>query len=519
MTALKYPIGLQSFEKIIREGYLYVDKTEYIRQLVEQGAIYFLSRPRRFGKSLFLSTLQAFFEGKRELFAGLAIDSWDEWEWEEYPVIHIDFNAKDYTYKESLYEKINEQLSIYEQKYGISTPASSLDERFRNVIISAHNQTGMGVVVLIDEYDKPLLDTLHSDELKDMHRDSLRAFYSTLKSSDQYLKFCFLTGVTKIGQLNIFSGLNNLDDISITDQYAGICGITEAELHQYFNSGVMRCAERWECSLDEAYAELKQHYDGYHFSPSLLDVYNPWSALNAINKQFINIYWNQTGGGLSFLYRLLEAGQIELSELDGISVGLRQLQGINVNVNDAIPVLYQSGYLTIKDYDRKSMTFILKYPNTEVESGFIEGLLPDCYGVVETKSTFAINSFIKDLRTGNPSGFFERMYTFFEDFPYENAIKTEKDFQNIMYCVAKMMGLQTQVERHSSRGSCDMTITTGDYIYIFEFKVKKSPEEALMQIERNGYATPFDMDSRKIIRAGVEFSLKDRNITRWLIAD
>lgn len=518
MGKVRYPIGVQNFEKLRKSGDLYVDKTGYVRKLVESGGIYFLGRPRRFGKSLLLSTLQAFFEGKRELFKGLEIDSWEDWEWKEHSVIHIDLNAKDYTYKESLTERISEHLAKYEVKYGIEGPESSLDERFRVIIQEAYKTTGLGVVVLIDEYDKPILDTMHDDSLKDLHRNSLRAFYSSLKSCDHYLKFCFLTGVTKFGQLNIFSGLNNIKDISLWDEYAGICGISEVELHTYFNQGVIVCADKWGCSVDDAYMRLKRNYDGYHFSPCLLDIYNPWSVLNAIESGMIDMYWNSTGGGSAYIFRLLEAGKVTLSNLDNARVTLDMLKGTNVEITDAVPLLYQSGYLTIKSYDDSTLTAVLKYPNYEVEQGFVKGLLPAYSGVAASESMFAIYDFVNDVNNGDVDGFMERMQAFFEDFPFENAIKTEKQFQNIMYCIIRMMGLQTQVERHSARGSADMVIKTDRYVYVIEFKVDKSPEDALEQIERKGYASPYAKDPRELIKVGVEFSLEAHNITNWKTA-
>lgn len=385
MAQVKYPIGIQDFEKLIQGGYLYVDKTAYIRQLVDRGASYFMSRPRRFGKSLVLSTLEKFFEGRRDLFSGLAINEWEEWDWEPYPVIRIDFNAKDYTYKESLFEKIDTQLIAYEKKYDVSSTDMSLDGRFSSLIRRACEVTGKRVVVLIDEYDKPILDTMHDERTKNLHRDQLRAFYATLKSSDEYLQFCFLTGVTKIGQMNIFSGLNNLNDISIDDQYAGFCGITEAELHHYFQDGVERCAGKWNCTVNEAFSLLKKNYDGYHFSPSLLDVYNPWSVLNAVSKEFIDSYWHQTGGGLTFLYKTLKHGDLEISDLDNTEAEASELKGPTTDLTSPVTILYQSGYLTIKSYNPQDNLFTLKYPNLEVERGFLKGILPYYSGVNDTK--------------------------------------------------------------------------------------------------------------------------------------
>lgn len=517
MTQMKFPIGVQFFEGLIGDGYTYVDKTRYIKDLVTDGKIYFLGRPRRFGKSLLLSTLEAFFEGRRELFKGLDIDKWDEWDWAEYPVIHIDLNAKDYTYKESVWERLNEHLIKYEGKYGVFHSDTSLDSRFRAVIEKAYEVTGRKVVVLIDEYDKPILDNLHDDAMLDMHRDSLRAFYSVLKSSDRYLQFCFLTGVTKFGQLNVFSGLNNLNDISLSEHYSGICGITEEELHRYFDSAVRECAVKWECTADEAYAELKRFYDGYHFSPALLDVYNPWSVLKSLYEKTLGHFWNATGGTMSMLYKLMKAGKVNLSELEEYECSRRSLDGSQVTVTSAAPILYQTGYLTIKSYNHKEGYFILKFPNYEVKSGFLDGYMPESTGVPEDKSDFEVRRFVSDVRKGDPDRFLERMQAFFADFPYENALKTEKDFQNILYCVMAMMGLRVKVEQHSSRGSADMVIETGDYIYILEFKVDKSADEALAQIADRGYAARYALDSRRLFRIGVSFSLSARNIADWKI--
>lgn len=514
---MRYPIGVQDFEKLRSDGDLYIDKTDYIRKLLKAGSIFFLGRPRRFGKSLFLSTLQAFFEGKKELFRNLYIYNWQEWEWKEYPVIHIDLNGKDYTQKESLEERVIENLARYELKYGILTPASSIDERFRTLIERAYTVAGERVVILIDEYDKPILDTLHEDTLKDLHRDKLRAFYSSLKSSDKYLKFCFLTGVTKFGQLNIFSGLNNLQDISLWDEFAEICGITEQELHNYLEAGIEECAKKWKCSIKEAYKTFKDNYDGYHFSPSLKDVYNPWSVLNAVQQQFVDTYWNQTGGGMSFLYNMLKNERLELTELDNCTCTPDDLKGVRVDIDDIIPVMYQSGYLTIKIYNPTTREFTLRYPNKEVESGFINGLLPEFSGESPKRSYKAVKEFVKDVENGDADALLIRMQTFFADIPYENSIKTEREFQNIMYCVMCMMGLQTNIERHSARGSADMIIQTKNYIYMIEFKVNKSPEMAIKQIEEKKYALPFANDSRKLIKVGVEFSLSERNIKDWII--
>lgn len=519
MERQNYPIGIQDFEKLRTFNNIYVDKTWYVQRLVEEGVIYFLSRPRRFGKSLLLSTLHAFFEGRRDLFKGLAIEGYKSWDWESYPVIHVDFNGESYDKEHSLESRLNEILNFYEEKYEIVDSTSSLAERFRAVITTAYKSTGKRVVILIDEYDKPILDTLHEDTLKGMHHSTLRAFYASLKGCDKYLRFCFLTGITRFGQLNIFSGLNNLNDISLDDRYAGICGITEPELHDYFQHGVEECAAKWGCTTEEAYTVLKDNYDGYHFSPSLEDVYNPWSVLCAVSKKMIDMYWNKTGGGSSFVYRLLEARKMPLKNLDNARVDIEDLQGTSTDATNTVAVLYQSGYLTIKSYDPKTLTFELKYPNYEVERGFLRGLLPAYSGMDTVSSKSTVDGLVKDLETGDIDGFMEKMQEFFEDFPFENSIGNEKSFQNIMYCISKLIGLQTQMERHSARGSADMVVQTPDYVYVMEFKVDKSPDAALRQIDEKGYALPFRSDARTVLKVGVEFSLEDRNIKRWKIME
>lgn len=515
MQKIRYPIGVQSFEGLIKDGYTYVDKTDYIRRLVEDGKIFFLGRPRRFGKSLFLSTLHAFFEGKRELFKGLAIDSWDEWDWEEYPVIHIDLNAKNYTYKESLQERINAQLIDYEATYDVTAPDTSIDGRFGAIIKKAYEMTGRRVAVLIDEYDKPILDNLHDDTMLEMHRDSLRAFYSVLKSSDQYIRFIFLTGVTKFGQLNVFSGLNNISDISLLNEYSGICGITESELRKYFDSGVRRCAEEWECTVEEAYGQLKHYYDGYHFSGRAVDIYNPWSLLSALRDRELTYYWNATGGTMSMLYNLIRSNRLQLRDLDGERCSIDDLMGKYVNVTDAVPMLYQTGYLTIGSYERDSRLVTLRYPNYEVKRGFLKAMLPEYTGTLERVVGVSIEDMVADVRRGDIDGLLERMQTFFAGFPYENALKTEKDFQTVMYCVMTLLGLRVNVEQHSALGSADMVIQTDSYVCVVEFKVDKTPQDALRQIEEKGYAAPFAKDPRELIKVGVSFSLSDRNITAW----
>lgn len=517
MNDLKYPIGVQNFEKLRTEGYLYVDKTDFIRRLVNNGSYYFLGRPRRFGKSLLLSTLEAFFQGKRHLFTGLAIDADSDWDWQEYPVIHIDLNAKDYTRPDSLEQRIGVQLDSYERKYDVTSLDETLEGRFMAVIQQAYERTGRPVVVLIDEYDKPILDIIHDENAANMHRDTLRAFYSVLKSADRYLKFCFLSGITKFGQLNIFSGLNNLRDISFDDEYSAICGITEDELHSYLYGGVSRCADKWQMTLDETLGLIKTNYDGYHFSPFSADIYNPWSLINCLSERFIREYWNASGGSSSFLHKLITNNRIEISDLNGYLCTADILYGPSVNIASPVAVLYQCGYLTLKSYDMHTRRFTLGYPNQEVANGFLTGMLADYTHTTKEQSVFNIDKFVRDIERGDCDAFLTRINTFFADFPYENILDVEQHFQNVMYCILKLMGMQVNIERHTSNGRIDMTITTDRYVYIIEFKRDGTPGEALKQIEEKGYALPFACDARRVIRAGVVFSTAERRISEWKI--
>lgn len=373
---IKYPIGIQSFEKLRQDNLVYVDKTEYIVRLIQSGSYYFLSRPRRFGKSLLLSTLKAYFEGKRELFKGLYIDTYKHIDWESHPVIYIDFNGEKYIDgAKALFARLNTQLRNYEKIYGLQESSDRLAVRFMNILTTAYQKTGKKIVILIDEYEKPILDTLHKPEIMENHRNTLSGFYSVLKSCDSYIRFCFLTGVTQFGQLSIFSGLNNLQDISLNKHYAAICGITEQEVKDNFKEGIENIADSMDVSFDEAAALLKQNYDGYHFSQVSPDVYNPFSLLNAFSEGELRAYWFKTATP-TFLVDIFKKGKVNLVEVDGAKVTEEKLYGVPVELKDIFPLLYQSGYLTIKDYDKEFQLYTLGYPNREVKKGFLTALLP-----------------------------------------------------------------------------------------------------------------------------------------------
>ena len=511
-----YPIGIQNFEKIREGGYVYVDKTELIYQIVRTGGYYFLSRPRRFGKSLLVSTMEAYFQGKKELFQGLAIEKLEK-DWTEYPVLHLDLSGVTYTDENVLNEKMENTLSQWEQTYGIANTFTVDGIRFENIIKTAYSQTGKPVVILIDEYDKPLLDTAGNEPLREAIRSRLQGFYSVMKSQDGKIRFGFLTGITKLGKLSIFSGLNNLNGISMDYRYADICGISEKDLHAYFDESVQEMAEANKMSKEECYARLKEYYDGYHFCEDSEDIYNPFSLLSALNGKRFRDYWYETGTP-TFVVKALQRGQFNLEGLTLEGVPAFVLGGVNADDSDPVPVLYQSGYLTIQSYDNQTQEYTLKYPNQEVERGFMQGLANIFVPSARYNSPFAVRKFAEDFKKGDTESLMKRFEAFFADADYEIVGDAELYFQNTMYVMCKLMGQYTQVERHTSNGRMDIVVQTDKYVYIMELKMDASADEALQQIEDKGYAKPFAADPRKLFRIGVGFSSETRRIKEWKMA-
>ena len=511
----KLPIGIQTFAEIRKENYLYVDKTAFVWRMANTGKPYFLSRPRRFGKSLLLSTFEAYFEGKKELFDGLAIAGMEK-EWKKYPVLHLDLNAKKYTAPDDLPAMLNQHLEKWEAVYGDEKKERSPEERFSYVIRRASEQADCGVVVLVDEYDKPLLQALGDDALLDDYRKTLKAFYGVLKSSDRYLRFVFLTGVTKFAQVSVFSDLNQLNDISIKPQYATVCGITRQELEDTFTSELNQLAEMNELTYEETLNKMTALYDGYHFCEFTEGVFNPFSVLNVFDGYKFSNYWFQTGTP-TFLVELLKKSEYDLRILiDGVEASTSSFTEYRVNANNPIPLIYQSGYLTIKDYDKEFRLYRLAFPNDEVRYGFLNFLVPYYTPVNEDEQDFYIGKFVQELRTGDIEAFLTRLQAFFADFPYELNEKTERHYQVVFYLVFKLMGQFTEAEVLSARGRADAVVKTPKYIYVFEFKLNGTAEQALLQIDEKGYMIPYQADGRVLVKVGVEFSAKKRNIERWL---
>ena len=513
---MKYPIGIQDFESLRKEGYVYVDKTAFIYQIANSGKYYFMSRPRRFGKSLLVSTMEAYFTGKRELFEGLAIEKMEK-EWAAYPVLHLDLNAEKYEKPEDLTTKIDLAVSRWEDEFGSNPKETTLASRFSGVLCRACEKTGRRAVILIDEYDKPLLEAIGDKELTEDYRKTLNAFYSVMKLNDRYIKFGFLTGVTKFAKVSIFSGLNNLEDISMAKNYADICGITETELKGSFGESVKALAAENKLTEDECYAKLRQMYDGYHFHVNAEGVYNPFSLLRSFKSGEFGSYWFETGTP-TFLTKVISRTDYDLSNLPTAKVTADDLGDIENIANSPIPVLYQAGYLTLRDYDPRFKRYLLGFPNEEVEYGFVEYLLPTFVRKPDTLDRSYIENFVRDVEAGKPDDFLKRMQTMLSGNNYQVEGDKEVYFQNVMYVVFRLMGFYTQVERATSNGRIDLTIETPDYIYIIEIKRDASADKALQQILDKDYAAPFADDPRRLFRIGVNYSSKTRRITRWKMA-
>lgn len=509
-----YPVGVQNFEKIRKEGYVYVDKTALIHRLVKLGTYYFLSRPRRFGKSLLISTLEAYFSGKKHLFEGLAIEDL-ETEWNEYPILHFDLNAKKFDAVEDLYELVGRQLERYELQYETVAVDQSLDGRFYNLVMSIADRTHKRVVILVDEYDKPLLQTIGNTELQNTYREILKAFYGVMKSCDGQIHFGFLTGVTKFGKVSVFSDLNNLDDISMDPAYYDICGISEDELNEYFDAEIGILAEENDITKEQAYDRLRNEYDGYHFCENVSGVYNPFSVLSTLRKNRFGNYWFETGTP-TYLVELLKRSDFQLDKIDGYKTGKDVLNGIDPG--SPVAMIYQSGYVTIKDYDSEFDLVTVGFPNKEVERGFLLFLLPFYTNLKKEDSNFFVSRAVQALKNGDAEVFMSYMKSLLAGYPYDLIKDTENHYQNVVYLTLKLMSVYlVDAEFRTSDGRIDLLVRTDKYIYVMEFKYNGSAQEAMDQIESKEYPLPFAMDSRTIIKVGVNFSGETRNIDNWII--
>lgn len=530
---MKYPIGIQTFEDIRDGGFVYVDKTDMIYDLANRGKIFFLSRPRRFGKSLLISTLKCYFEGKKEYFKELKIDSL-ETEWKQYPIFHIDFNGNDFTDGKALSLTLNGYIKSWERQYGKDPDNDTLGDRFAYVLHEAHRQTGMPCVVLVDEYDKPMLDVLDtglkvkSGEnemlIEDYNRNILKGLYSVFKKADADLRFVMLTGVTKFSQVSVFSGFNQPNDISMVSKYDALCGITKDELLTVFAEPIATLAKKYGYSNGEMASELASMYDGYHFSEALTDIFNPFSILKAFDNQRLDSFWFQSGTP-TYLIRLLNHSNENLNELTGKYYSPSQFVDYKANVETPLPMIYQSGYLTIKGIRLRKgrpATFKLDFPNNEVKEGFLT-LVTNSYLKPKTDSTTWLNEATEALDTGDIDKFCDLLTSFLASIPYtarrkENEREKERYFQYTIYLLMRMISCYTVYhEKTTSQGRADCVVETPNYVYIFEYKLDGSADEAIRQIDRNGYAREYAHGSRKLFKIGCSFSSETGTVDDWKV--
>ncbi|EJX08720.1 protein containing DUF1703 [gut metagenome] len=517
---MKYPIGIQTFDQLIERGFVYVDKTDMVYSLATEGKIYFLSRPRRFGKSLLLSTLRAYFEGKKELFKGLKIDALEK-DWHVHRVFHFDFNGVDFTVPGALHLKIEGYLQDWEAEFDIRPGVdTNLGSRFSRILQAAAERMGWGAVVLVDEYDKPLLDVLEKDPaLLEQNRELLKAFYSVFKQADASLRFVFLTGVTKFSQVSVFSGFNQHLDISMTDAYEALCGITEEELHTRFAEPIREMAVSEGCTEEEMRRQLKRHYDGYHFSKEMTDIYNPFSLLNTFFNQDIRDYWFASGTP-TYLIRLMNHFHEGIDQLTGKYYALDEFVNYKADTECPLPMIYQSGYLTIKDYDKRRKTFLLDFPNNEVKNGFLTLVASNYLKIRENVSNLA-QDLAFALEDGELDEFRQMLTSFLASIPYtmrrkESEPERERYFQYTFYLLLRLMSVYTiWVEKEQSEGRVDGIVETPQYVYIFEFKLDGTAAEALQQIEAKGYAREYEADARQVVKVGVNFSSQTGTIEGW----
>lgn len=512
----RYGVGEQSFEVMRGRDCVYIDKTRYIEDIIKSGGQYFfLGRPRRFGKSLFLSTLKNFFMGKRELFRGLYADTMD-WDWEPYPVLYLDLNVGYYSKPENLDERLSATLRNWENQYGLEHVDSEPSIRMESIIKKLYEKTGKRVVILVDEYDKPLVHNLNNPDLFEKFREKLASFYSNFKSSADYIRLVFFTGVSRFGHHTIFSGLNNIADISFDDRYSAICGISEKELKENFKEGIAAIAQKYNKSHDEVCRQLKEWYDGYRFSPFGDDMYNPFSIVSVMDAEVFRNFWIWSGQA-TLLVNQLKRFNVDLEALLHTECTIDSLMGLDLDDPNQEALFYQTGYLTIKKYDPDFDILTLGLPNKEVTDGFMNFLMPKYVRLHTKSSEVLVRDFVLDLRKGDAEEFMKRLQSFFADVSYDMEMDNERNLHNAFLILVKLLGLYVSTEYRTSNGRIDLLIKTDKYIYIIELKLDRSAQEALDQINAKNYKLPFATDGRKIIKIGINFSTKTRTISDWII--
>ena len=514
----RYPIGIQSFPNIIEGNYIYVDKTHYIADFRKRGMKYvFLSRPRRFGKSLFASTLHAYFEGRKELFRDLAVSEYEK-EWAKHPVFHFDMSTAKHTDKEGLLSELNFKLLEYEKAFGREDGAENPNQRLESLVKRAYAQTGQKAVIIIDEYDAPLLDVVDEEDNLLALRLVMQNLYSPIKSLDPYLEFVFITGITKFSQLSIFSELNNLDNISLTDRYCAICGISEAELTTRMRRDVELFANELGISYDEMLEQLKDYYDGYHFSERSEDIYNPFSLIISMSKHKLSNYWFGSGTP-SHIIRVMKKYHFGIAQLERRSASVREFDVSPEQMMSPLPLLYQSGYLTIKAYNPLLQRYTLDYPNREVRIGMLESLAPNYLSPVSTDNDTFLGDFLEMLYSGNVNGALERMRAYLSSISNRLSNKSERDVQTIFYLIFSLMGAYARVEECSAAGRADVVIHTTDAVFVFELKYDGSAEAAIRQIDEKGYLLPYSANGKRLYKIGVNYDSKKRTLGEWIVEE
>lgn len=525
LTTRKYPIGIQTFSEIIRGGYLYVDKTDQIWQLAQYAKFIFLSRPRRFGKSLLASTLESYFKGDKELFEGLKIMSLEK-EWKQYPVIRLDLSiAKSQSSVEDLRDKLRLILDDYTEIYGSKEAEKTPGGVLRGLIRRANEQTGRQVAVLIDEYDAPLLDVLHEGKLLDEFRQVMQEFYQPLKACEAMIKFCFITGITKFSQLSIFSTINNLKNTTLLPRFSAICGITEQEVKSDLWEDVHQMSEAFGCTADVMFQKIKARYDGYHFASLSEDIYNPYSLLNALQDGELNNYWFASGTP-TFLIRQMKHFHTDITSMESIEAFATDFDRPTEAMVNALPLLYQSGYLTIKGYNNLSQAYTLAFPNQEVRTGYVEGLLPIYTGLESgnVRAGFAFK-FWHALKQGDVDLAMREMQSFMAGIPYvegfkqklAEAAKAEGFYEYTMYLIFSMLNFYVRTQVKCAGGRVDMVVWMPDTIYVFELKKDETAQKALEQIDSKGYAIPYQTDGRHVVKVGVKFNANTRVPEEWVV--
>ena len=517
--ALKlYPIGIQTFERIRKENKLYIDKTEYIYRMTHSGGCYFfLSRPRRFGKSLLVSTFESYFSGKKELFEGLAIEKLEQ-EWMEYPVLHFDMSGGKHMEKEQLEDYLSNRLEAEERKWGITHTKRGANDRLTELITTAYEISGKQVVVLIDEYDAPMLDVAHDKETLDVLRNLMRNFFSPLKMCEPMLRFVFLTGITKFSQVSIFSELNNIKNISLDDEYAGVCGITKEELLTQMSEDIDMLAEAQGMTREETIAKLKENYDGYHFSPASPDVFNPYSLLNCFDDKNFGAYWFSSGTP-TYLINMLRKFKVLPAKIGRSLARSSAFDAPTENLKTITPLLYQSGYITIKGYDKMSQLFTLDLPNKEIKVGLFESLLPYYLeGMYAEEGDVAIAQMSVLIRQGDMDGALRLFQEFLGTVPYCNNTNYEGHYQQVLFIIFTLLThFVVDVEVHTPNGRVDVVMETEDTLYLIELKLNKSAQSAMQQINLKQYGQRFARCGKPIVKVGVNFDAKKGNIEDWII--